>query len=344
MNIIYNISTYLKFKINKNNTNETKNMNNTNDENNKILNVSFQEDIESQNNESQNNESQNNESQNNESQNNESQNNEEPSENYIDNPEYLYYYVKDLNLKDIMINYYENKRVSEIFFIEGNQKHGLYESYYKNGRLKKRCSYNNNEIHGKVEEFYNNGQLKAQFYMNNGYFGSCLYSEYYENCQLKTKHLLLETGKIIGDYIIYYEDGKIQEHKNTKEENKIIYNKDGTKRLIIDYKNETGIIYYQNNKIETKYKFKKEYGENILNGFCEKYYESGNISEIGTYSSNLKNGKFESYYDNFDNSKKEFCNYRYDIKEGNVIEYEEDGRVKNEYNIQNRKWYYLYLW
>ncbi len=302
----------------------SKEFNNNTDNNTKDMNSIFSDDIESQN----------------------TQNDEEPNENYIDNPEYLYYYVKDLDLdlNDIMINYYENKRINEIFFVENDHKHGLYESYYKNGRLRKRCSYNHNEIHGKVEEYYNNGQLKAEFNMNNGFLASGLYSEYYENGQLKTKHLLLETGKIIGDYIIYFNDGKIKEYKNNKEQKKVIFNNDGTMKLMIDYKNEIGIIYYKNEKIQIKYKFKKEYGENVYHGSFEKFYESGNVMELGTYIYNLKNGKFEFYYDNFDNSKKEICSYRNDIKEGNVIEYEEDGTIKNEYNIQNRKWYYLYLW
>ncbi len=269
----------------------------------------------------------------------------ESQQNYIDNPDYLYYYIKNLEqLKDITTHFDQDGNITEIFFENNKKKHGLYESYYKNGRISKRCSYLNDEIHGQVEEFYDNGRLKAKFNVYYGTFAPCLYIDFYENGQLMSKYLMTEGGKPIADYIFYYESGQIKEFKNTKEGKRVIYEENGKIKLYIDYNSLTGSWYYPNGLVEIKYKFKKELGEQNYDGYVEKYYESGKLQERGNYVQNRKNGDFEFYYDNFDNSKKETCKYCYDKKDGNVVEYEEDGRVKNEYTIDNRRWYFLYFW
>lgn len=273
----------------------------------------------------------------------------------INNQDYLLCdIVKNIypNLRNTVINYYENGTIEEVYFCgeSRNYKEGSYESYYENGKLKMKCFYLHNKMYGPVEHYYSNGQLMKKYNSYDDTYANGLMIKYYINGQLESKYLMTKGGRTNGYLTSYYSNGQLSDHNDTNANKRTFYYPCGKIRLVYDYENEEGIRYYINGNIHTKYKFKCELGPQNFYGKVIHYYENGRLKETGNYdnwSGPMKHGTFVSYYDNENNSKKSLIQYNYN-ECINSIEYDEDGNIiqnqTNQPNTADKKWYYLYLW
>ena len=149
---------------------------------------------------------------------------------------------------------------------------------------------------------------------------------YYRNGEKDAQYTCDVQGNIQGEYLKYYENGKLKEQAYFK--NGVLTGKysefyeNGKKKSVCNYKDNllegAQYSYYESGKLESIYPFSsgklngltKEYYENgklkitknwtmgSCSGVCKEYYENGRLKATGQLSNNMKVGVW-TYYDEF---------------------------------------------
>lgn len=109
-----------------------------------------------------------------------------------------------------IVNYYDSDSIKEsevMFNMNTNEKEGLARLYYKNGNLKQEGMWHNNKQEG-VWKFYNeDGSLSAEVSFKNDYQDG---EAIFYNKGIITEKSNWKQGKLNGDAVEYYENGKIK--------------------------------------------------------------------------------------------------------------------------------------
>jgi len=146
-------------------------------------------------------------------------------------------------------------------------------------------------------------------------------------------------GHIEGRYNEYYDNGMLKYesyNKNGLDEGKCLsYYKNKQVKEVGDYKkgrkDSTWNEYYQNGKIKEV----SNYLNGSLNGSYIDYYENGKIKKSENYLNGLLNGKSIEYFEN--GRIKARGNYKNDLADGDWIWYYPSGRVENQGRFRNGK-------
>ncbi|GEM_PF-2483824 len=234
---------------------------------------------------------------------------------------------KQISKKRLTVTYSNGKWIKEtLYYKNGNIEHllqmnGISNIYYENGQKKEEFTSINDVYNGLYTTWYENGKIKitGNYSNGNGKYSSGKkigkWLEYYENGNLKSE-------KILG-YNNDIENSDLSFGKYYSENGKLIYEKDslgGNRYIVITY--DTAI-----SKIisEINYLFVKK--------------------TTGTYDYNYyKNGKETEYYLN--GNKKSETNYLEGYKIGDYREWYESANIKCEGQYFNNyfggKWIYYY--
>lgn len=263
--------------------------------------------------------------------------------------------------------YYENGQLkSEIHFVNGEFE-GFFKEYYENGQLKQEGHYRSSKKSGIWKSYRENGQLALEMpyaedgsgflngisktYEDGSLLKESVYKDdrkfeeksYYKNGQLHTDKYYNETGRSIGTWNDYFENGNLREQH--------IYDKNGemvAKKGYCGWKS----VRERNGSLENEsYYFKeyipKEYNENgVWDNLSREYFcdeDSGKLwtesksskdDSIGSiseyfYSSGVLKKKEVSYkeggewkhkkYEFFEDGSVHFCN---DCQNGEAVRYE----------------------
>jgi antitoxin component YwqK of YwqJK toxin-antitoxin module len=157
------------------------------------------------------------------------------------------------------------------------------------------------------------------------------YIEYYESGKIKSKIKYVD-GKEQGDYIYYYESGMINYSGNYLDGliqgDQIWYYESGkikSRVKYVDGKRQGYLIWdYESGKIKCRVKYVdgKEQGDQIW------YYESGKIESKSKMVDGIRQGDRIVYYESGNIKNKE--NYLDGIEQGDRIEYYESGKIKSK--------------
>jgi antitoxin component YwqK of YwqJK toxin-antitoxin module len=115
--------------------------------------------------------------------------------------------------------YYESGELEQSGNYVNSKEEGNWKAFNKNGQLIFDVNYTNGELNGPGKEFYDNGNLKAEFVKKNGYTHGTV-KKYYENGQLQSEENT-NMGVIIGTTKTYYSNGQIQEIQNRSNDGKL---------------------------------------------------------------------------------------------------------------------------
>jgi antitoxin component YwqK of YwqJK toxin-antitoxin module len=165
------------------------------------------------------------------------------------------------------------------------------------------------------------------------------YIEYYESGKIKSKIKYVD-GKEQGDYILYYESGEIRriitKYVDGKEQgDDIWYNESGKinrKSKYVDGKRQGEEIgYYESGSV----KYKENYVDGKRQGEEIGYYESGSVKYKENYVDDKEQGKRIVYYESGNIEHKE--NYVDGLIQGEGIWYYESGSVQSNLNYLDGK-------
>lgn len=251
--------------------------------------------------------------------------------------------------------YYENGQLKlERYFANGKLE-GIYKTYYENGQLNEEGHYRSDEKSGMWKSYSKNGQLTSEkpyaedgsgflngirksYYEDGSLSGESVYKDdrmfeektYYKNGQLHTDEFYNETGRKIGTWNVYFDNGNLEAQD--------IYDKDGDIVVVKKrYCGWDGVRKHNGLLALEKYSFKeyipKEYNENGVWDSLERTYQCEDDS-VWLYTSASKSKDesigsiYENYYSNGTLCTKEV---RYKDKEGEwknkEYEFFEDGSV-----------------
>ncbi|MBC7884043.1 MAG: toxin-antitoxin system YwqK family antitoxin [Saprospiraceae bacterium] len=130
----------------------------------------------------------------------------------------------------------------------------------------------------KTETKYDSGNIKESYSVNNEGNKEGEYVFYYESGKIKEKAIYVN-GMLTGARLLYHENGQIEIEE--------MYNEKGV--LEGPYK-----VYYASGKVQLE----KQYVQNEINGTIKVYYPSGTLKEEVTMEHNEENGPFTEYYNN----------------------------------------------
>ena len=270
------------------------------------------------------------------------------------------YYVDDLR-EGKTTDYYNNGKILRVKTYKNNFGNGEFTEYYRNGQIKVKGNYKDGLRDGEFK-FYseNNKYLGSVFYKNKEIIKNTLSKEDEENLSTSfefadmalflrsTTHDIVGAttdvypsgkprlympysvnGELHGDYIKFYEDGKISY--------KITYENGIRQGKSISYL-ESGKIIGETNYIDGKkegksfetfegmIQMKANYKNNKINGAMFLYYSSGKLLQKRNFINGKAEGELIEYYENgvvkekayFINDKQEKEHFFYDEK-GNLI-------------------------
>lgn len=267
------------------------------------------------------------------------------------------YYVDDLR-EGKTTDYYNNGKILRVKTYKDNFGNGEFTEYYRNGQIKAKGNYKDGLRDGEFK-FYseNNKYLGSVFYKNKEIIKNTLSKENKEDLSTSfefadmalflrstTRDIIGSTtdvypsgkprlympysvnGELHGDYIEFYEDGKISY--------KITYENGIRQGKSISYL-ESGKIIGETNYIDGKkegksletfegmIQMKANYKNNKINGAMFLYYPSGKLLQKRSFINGKAEGELIEYYENgvvkekayFINDKQEKEHFFYDEKE-----------------------------
>jgi len=253
--------------------------------------------------------------------------------------------------------YDQYRRVTREFFHINGSINGIEKiyNYIKNIRIE------NNFIDNKIidkKTFCNDKLLDFTRFITENNIKKKFIETYFKNGNINQKYTLLSNDKIDGEYIKYFENGKIQEHG--------FYNngkKEGVHKIYYDNGNISSEITYLNGLFDGENKSYNNLGKlvlfqnylkNKLHGQKIEYFGNSNIKTICTYIDGCLDGEYKEYYEN--KNLKLICNFKYDTielkymgknyvniskyeknKHGEIIEFYENGSVHKRGNYVNNK-------
>jgi antitoxin component YwqK of YwqJK toxin-antitoxin module len=262
---------------------------------------------------------------------------------------------------------FENGNLYQIGYFKRNLQDSIWKTYYENGKLNSKGEMNEGNPSGTWSNYYDNGQLASnivyisinatnieeawdregnQIVEN----GNGFYKSFSNSGQLILKGKV-ENGLKVGEWVTYFENGKVEEEGNYENEIYRITNswditgkqniKDGNgfyKSYYADgeWEFETGKIenglregvwkmYYQS----THTVFQEfNYSKGKMNGLQKIYFESSQLYSSGEMIDNYKEGEWSWYFENGNiSSTASFSN---DKKEGKQIIWSEVGEKTKE--------------
>jgi antitoxin component YwqK of YwqJK toxin-antitoxin module len=194
------------------------------------------------------------------------------------NPKTIIEYINPSDTTDFnLIGFYESGDTNFNYSIRQNMRNGISKFYYENGQLKYKIGYKNDQFDNKSIFWYPNGQVWQTANYINGQLTDTVH-DYYENGNLKSIGVF-ENGK--GDFKYFHPNGEIW--------------KTGE---MINGKESGFWTYYFDNGVKSS---EGGFNNGLRNGEYKRYYETGELMETGTYSSNviinsthyLKNGQID---------------------------------------------------
>ena len=266
------------------------------------------------------------------------------------------HYVDDLR-EGKTTDYYNNGKILRVKTYKNNFGNGEFTEYYRNGQIKVKGNYKDGLRDGEFK-FYseNNKYLGSVFYKNKEIIKNTLSKENKEDLSTSfefadmalflrstTRDIIGSTtdvypsgkprlympysvnGELHGDYIEFYEDGKISY--------KITYENGIRQGKSISYL-ESGKIIGETNYIDGKkegksfetfegmIQMKANYKNNKINGAMFLYYPSGKLLQKRSFINGKAEGELVEYYENgvvkekayFINDKQEKEHFFYDEK------------------------------
>lgn len=185
--------------------------------------------------------------------------------------------------KGRFILFYDNGQIQTKSSYSGEgfyEMDGAYESFFKNGQLQAKGKYKANKTVGSWVNYWEDGQIRSHIvYNENGVIQKN--TEYYKNGQLRVNADYNAVGDIIGDYIVYYENGTVFQEKCFDENG----NKTGIHKYFhpngnvmeigayagIDYFRKMGVwkTYYKNKQLKSKITY-DENGKIVSKAFYNK--------------------------------------------------------------------------
>ena len=259
------------------------------------------------------------------------------------------------------IDYYSNGKIFRLKYYKDNFGNGEFTEYYKNGQIKVKGNYKDGLRDGEFK-FYseNNKYLGSVFYKNKEIIKNTLSKEDKENLSTSfefadmalflrstTRDIVGATtdvypngkpriympysvnGELHGDYIEFYEDGKISykiTYENGIRQGKSISYLESGKSIgetnYIDGKKEGKSL----ETFEGMIQMKANYKNNKIDGDMFLYYPSGKLLQKRSFINGKAEGELIEYYENgvikekayFINGKQEKEHLFYDEK-GNLI-------------------------
>lgn len=136
------------------------------------------------------------------------------------------------------------------------------------------------------------------------------YDEEKKNKQYEYYVLKEDTNSLHGKYIMFFENGAIQEKAKFKN-NQVVGKR---------------ILYYPNGRI----KIMESHKEGIFEGKYISYFESGNTKEEGMYINNEMSGIWKFYYDQNPPQVKEEVTFENNMENGPFREYHKNGKLAAE--------------
>ena len=270
------------------------------------------------------------------------------------------YYVDD-SRDGKTIDYYSNGKIFRLKYYKNNFGNGEFTEYYRNGQIKVKGNYKDGLRDGEFK-FYseNNKYLGSVFYKNKEIIKNTLSKEDEENLSTNfefadmalflrstTRDIVGATtdvypngkpriympysvnGELHGDYIEFYEDGKISykiTYENGIRQGKSISYLESGKSIgetnYIDGKKEGKSL----ETFEGMIQMKANYKNNKIDGDMFLYYPSGKLLQKRSFINGKAEGELIEYYENgvikekayFINDKQEKEHLFYDEK-GNLI-------------------------
>lgn len=191
------------------------------------------------------------------------------------------------------------------------EREGLWESYFSDGSIEEQKNYKEGKLHGSVKVFHYNGQLKIDA---NYRFGNLhgLWKDYVIDGNLNSEIEYVDGYK--NGISNFYNNGKILLESN--------FLRDELNGLYREYdKYGTIIEEYQ-------------YSNGLKNGPSKEITVFGDV-EIGNYVNDLKEGLFKIYRK--DGTLQQERNYKDDRMHGEIISYDENGKVITRITYRNGK-------
>jgi len=260
---------------------------------------------------------------------------------------------KNNRLTDSVKSFFPSGRVQIAGSFVNGKPDGTVKEYFPNGKIKKEMAYKNSKPNGFAKTYYENGVLESEANYADGFITQ-YFKSYYQNAEKelvyllpeKNKpgdfmfydslgHLLLEghflAGRLHGDNIGYYEDGKIQHRYRYKN----------------GLKTGRNLEYYPSQQVKLEEKitnaasslksfsengtpiFEKFYKEGKPTGFWKYFAADGqHFVMTETYLDGRLHGMRTQYYPNGKPSAAE--TWQYDLITGPVKNYYEDGTLSSE--------------
>lgn len=197
----------------------------------------------------------------------------------------------------------------------------------------------------------------SRFYTPSGALDTCrtykndllegITTTYYPNGQ-KQKETTYKEGKIEGPYTEWYETGRIKEtgvYYRPKANKLVSYYPNGIKKREAFYKGDEfdgDYTFYENGSMHTSsrefYLTYRNYDGIRYNGRRVRYKPDGTPWRVETYLNGRKHGAYLEYYDDVNQLKTE-KEYYYNALVGDMIRYNEQGKIITRYHIFNPRTY-----
>lgn len=227
--------------------------------------------------------------------------------------------------------YYNNKRLKNIYNYKAGNLNGKYVCYYENGQIEISGNYINNLLDGEKKEYYKNGQVKnIEHYTLGERDGRCTY--YKENGIITTDEEFRRNLNYITGKWKYYKNGQLKSVE--------LYHRKG----VVEWK-----YYFPNGKLKEIRQYEYQGIVPIEVGTWKYYYPSGKIRRIKTFD----NDKTAFYHENgalyrvnkytksmnlvscFDNQENSLDKGTLKDGTGTVNEYNEKGELLNIATYKN---------
>ena len=208
----------------------------------------------------------------------------------------------------------------------GYSKKTKTKTYYPNGQLKSVEIIKDSLTIGKKKQYYSNGQLQS-IENYNEYGKPCgEWKQYYENGQLKEIGIFVDSLKV-AEWLFFDEKGKLTgAHYFNSEWRPAGWNYDQlalAERCNLHGRNWKLKMYYPNNQLQSKGKYKNGYRE----GKWKYYYPDGNLKEKGRYKQWKKEGTWKRYHNNGVMMQK--TTFKNGLTNGKSISFFNNGQIKN---------------
>lgn len=194
-------------------------------------------------------------------------------------------------------------------------------SYFEDGKLLEYTYYDQNGMVAEKEQYYEDGSSLFIAYNTYNYFGGVNYYNY------------IKDGVYHGKYAMYYEDGYtfVGNYKDGKLfGDGIYYNSENNVEEIQNYTGDgyTTVSYYDYEKKQVRLKGQglDEGGVWKLYGRWEYYYEDGSLEEVIDFDGDY--GKMIVYDQNGNLIREGTVDAYYNLYEGEVKDYYENGKIK----------------